>query len=134
MTKTTVVGVTGSLSGATSIFGSWQVCHSICLGLIGLLSVIGITITGMPLLFLTTIAVPVWIFAAVLFAITYYLYLSRKCLPTSLVLFYAGLLIAGIPFPRLQGFTPVFWTTGGVLVVSAIILFVRDRRPRGKDS
>ena len=61
--KEKVMGATGSVSGVASVFGSWQVCHNICLGLIAVLAVLGVTVTGMPLLFLTKWAIPLWTIA-----------------------------------------------------------------------
>ena len=53
--------LSSSFSGALSFLGGYQVCHNVCLGIIALLSLIGITIVGMPLLFLTKVAIPFWI-------------------------------------------------------------------------
>ena len=58
-------GVLGIFSGIASFLGSYQVCHSACLALISLLSLVGITVAGMPLLFLTQVAIPFWITAFV---------------------------------------------------------------------
>src|SRR3989338_8585897 len=124
--KEKVIGATGSVSGAASILGSWQVCHSLCLGLVALLGVIGITLTGMPLLFLTKIAVPLWTIAVVLLIITIYLYISRKCISKNVLLFNSGLLIAGTPFQALQPFQIFFWVLGGVLAALGIGLFIKE--------
>src|SRR3989344_4469447 len=88
----------GSLSGAASILGSWQVCHNVCLGLIVLLSFIGIAVAGMPLLFLTKIALPVWILAVFLLSISLFIYIKKKCISGKLLLFNTGLITAGTPF------------------------------------
>ena len=64
--KEKFVGIAGSVSGVTSFLGSWQVCHNLCLGLIAFLGILGITIVGMPLIFLTKIAIHFWIVAIVL--------------------------------------------------------------------
>lgn len=125
--KQRMVGITGSLSGVTSVLGSWQVCHTICLGLVGALGLIGITISGMPLFFLTTIAVPVWSMAAFLLAITVYLHVRKKCLPRSLLLFNSGILIAGIPFASLSQSRPVFWIVGGLIAAGGVALFIRQK-------
>ncbi|MBI4150528.1 hypothetical protein HY492_00205 [Candidatus Woesearchaeota archaeon] len=133
--KEKLAGAAGSVSGVASILGSWQVCHSVCLGIIALLSVLGITIVGMPLAFLTTIAVPLWLIALALLIITVWLYLSRKCISRNLILFNAGLIIAGTPFQAVKQFSIVFWTVGGLIALTAIVLFVKDRirRRYGQD-
>src|SRR3989338_9480408 len=93
-----------SLSGALSFLGGYQVCHNVCLGIVALLSFIGITIVGMPLLFLQKVAVPFWIAAVVLLGITLFFYFRKKCISRNLILFNLGIIIAGIPFQSLQAF------------------------------
>ena len=92
------IGTTGSISGAASILGSWQICHNVCLGLIALLSVIGITVAGMPLLFLTKLAIPLWTVAVILLGITTWFFIKKKCISGKLIIINSGLIIAGIPF------------------------------------
>jgi len=125
--KERLIGATGSISGAASILGSWQVCHSICLGLIALLGVIGITLTGMPLLFFTKIAVPLWLIAVVLMGIVLYFFFTKHCISRNLILINSGLIIAGTPFEQLRFFQIGFWSIGGVLVLTGISLAVRDK-------
>ena len=121
------VGLLGSISGATSVLGSWQVCHNICLGIIAVLGVLGIAVTGMPLLFLTKIAVPAWIVAASLLLITFILYYRKKCFSKNLLLFNSGLVTAGIPFPTFTAFQPALWAIGGLLSALGIILYLKER-------
>lgn len=121
------IGILGSISGATSILGSWQVCHSVCLGIITLLSIVGITVSGMPLLFLTKVALPVWLIAVALLAVTVYLYVRLKCISRNLLLFNTGLLVIGMPFEAVQAYAAFLWTIGGAISASALLLFVRER-------
>src|SRR3989338_5629834 len=100
MKEEKAIGAVGSISGTASILGSWQVCHSICLGIIALLGIIGITVVGMPLLFLTKIAIPLWAIAILLLIITIILYLKKKCISRGWILLNTGLIIAGIPFQQ----------------------------------
>lgn len=125
--KEKLIGATGSVSGAASILGSWQICHNICLGLIAALSLIGITIAGMPLLFLTKIAVPVWSIAIILLIITIVIYLKKPCISRNLIIINSGLIIAGIPFQSLQKFSVFFWTIGGIVAFIGIFLFIKDK-------
>ena len=115
--KERFIGATGSISGLASILGSWQICHNICLGLIALLSVIGITVVGMPLLFLTKLAIPFWIATIILLIITMWFFVKKKCISSRLIMINSGLIIAGIPFQSIQNFSKVFWTIGGILVI-----------------
>lgn len=119
--------MTGSISGITSILGSWQVCHSLCLGIISLLAIIGITIVGMPLFFLTKVAVPFWILAFILLLATIGIYIKKKCISRNLIMFNSGLITIGIPFQSLQGFSKFFWVIGGILVIISACLFIKDK-------
>ena len=126
-TKERLIGATGSVAGIASILGTWQACHNVCLALVGFLSILGITVIGMPLVFLTEVAIPVWTVAVILLTITAILYIKKKCISSRLLLVNSGLIIAGVPFPFLQQFTEIFWIIGGVLVVTGISLFVKDK-------
>ena len=132
--KEKIIGATGSVSGATSILGSWQVCHSVCLGIVALLGILGITVVGMPLVFLTKVAIPIWTGAFLLLLVTLMLYIKKKCIPKNLIMFNSGLIIAGIPFQPLQKLSVFFWIIGGTLATIAIVIFVKnkiqDRRMR----
>lgn len=125
--KEKIVGATGSISGVASILGSWQVCHNICLMLIALLSIIGITVVGMPLLFLTKIAVYIWIIAVILLLIIIIVYIKKRCISLNLILINLGLIIAGIPFLPLQKFSIFFWIIGGILVVFGIFRMIKNK-------
>ena len=125
-TKEKILQTSGSISGATSILGSWQVCHNICLGIIAVLAAIGITVTGMPLLFLTKVAIPFWIAALALLFIITIIYFKKKCISNKLIMFNSGLIIAGIPFS--QKFSKLFLVVGSIIAVLGLILFVKERR------
>lgn len=124
--------VTSSVSGAMGFLGGYQVCHNICLGIIALLSIIGITLVGMPLLFLTKVAIPFWIIASLLFVLSLLFYLKSKCVSRNLLLLNGGIIIAGVPFNSLKNFTPLFWITGGSLILISIILFIKDKTVKEK--
>ncbi len=125
--KEKIIGATGSVSGIASIMGSWQVCHNICLGIVALLGILGITVVGMPLAFLTKVAIPLWSVAVALLIITILLYVKKKCISRNLIMLNSGLIIAGTPFQSLQKFQLYFWIVGGILASIAISLFIRDR-------
>ena len=125
-----MLSAAGSVSGLASILGSWQICHNVCLGIVALLSIVGITIAGMPLFFLTKFALPFWSLAAALFAITLFFYITKRCISPKLLLLNAGLIIAGIPFQSLQKLSPLFWSIGGALVLVSVFLFVKDKIKR----
>jgi hypothetical protein len=126
-TREKIISSTGSISGFASILGSWQVCHNVCLGIIALLSVMGIVVTGMPLLFLTKLAIPFWTVAFILLLITIFLYFKKKCISIKLILFNSGLIIAGTPFQPLQNYSIVFYITGGLLALLAISMYLKEK-------
>ena len=130
--KEKLIGATGSVSGAASILGSWQICHNACLALIAALSLIGITVAGMPLLFLTKIAVPVWSIAVILLVVTISIYLKKPCISRNLIVINSGLIIAGVPFQQLQKFSVFFWTIGGIVALAGVFLFIKDRMQKRK--
>ncbi len=128
--KEKLISASGSLSGVTGFLGSYQVCHNLCITTIALLSLIGITVAGMPLLFLTKVAVPFWTAAVALLLVTVWIYLKKHCIQEKLIIFNSGLIVAGVPFQPLRQFSPIFWTAGGALVALSIILLIKDKLAR----
>lgn len=125
--------ITSSISGTMSFLGGYQVCHNICLGIIALLAIIGITLVGMPLLFLTKVAIPFWTAAVVLLGITLIFYFKSKCISKNLIIFNSGIIIAGIPFKSLQTYSIIFWIIGGGLVALSLIFYLKEKlRFKGK--
>ena len=126
--KEKVLGTTGSISGSLSFLGGYQVCHNVCLGLISILTLLGFTITGMPLLFLTRVAIPFWAIALALLILTIILKFGKNMeFSGKIILLNSGLIIAGIPFQQLQRFNYIFWITGGIFVVSSIGWYVYEK-------
>jgi|SRR3989344_5093492 len=117
----------GSVSGIASVLGSWQVCHNVCLGIVAVLALLGIAVVGMPLAFLTKLAIPFWTIAFVLLLITILLYFKKRCISNRLILFNSGLIIAGIPFQTLEIFNPIFWTVGASFLLGATSLYIKDK-------
>ena len=126
--KEKILGVSGSLTGTLSFLGSYQVCHSACLALISVLTILGFTVAGMPLLFLTKVAVPFWIAAFSLLVSTIILKHKKKFhISDKTILFNSGLIIAGIPFQQLQQFNYIFWIVGGILAIFSIGWYIYDK-------
>ncbi len=126
--KEKILNVSGSLTGTLSFLGGYQVCHNACLALISVLTILGFTVAGMPLLFLTKVAVPFWI--AAIFLLTTMIILKYKKimnLSSKALLLYSGLIIAGVPFQQVQKFSYVFWTVGGGLVIFTIGWYFYDK-------
>lgn len=126
--KEKIMQAGGAISATTSVLGSYQLCHSLCLSAITLLSIIGITVTGMPLLFLTKVAVPFWIAGAILMIIMLSLWQAKLMhFSPKLMLANSGLLIAGIPFNSLAQFQKLFWILGGLIFVYSIAWALADK-------
>ena len=131
--KEKILSATSSASGLMGVFSSWTVCHNVCTAAIALLAIIGITVTGMPLLFLQSVAVPFWVAAVALFAILLLLKVRKMgCLSGKMLLLNAGLITAGIPFQAARQFSKVFWLAGGALVLAALLMIFRDRLARSR--
>ena len=123
--KDRLLGASGSLTGALSFLGGYQVCHNACLALVAFLTFLGFAVAGMPLLFLTKVAIPFWIAALSLLILTIFLKYKKKMhLSDKMMLFNTGLIIAGTPFQQVQQFNYIFWVIGGVLVIASIGWYV----------
>lgn len=130
--KEKLATISSSISGTLSFLGGYQVCHNLCLGIIALLSIIGITVVGMPLLFLQKVAIPFWIAAVVLFAITLGIYVKMRCLSRNLLLLNFGILLASVPFQGVKPVLPLLWISGGAIVMVSILLMVKGRMRKNK--
>jgi len=102
------------------------------MAVIALLSVIGITVSGMPLMFLTKVAVPFWIAGVAMLGLLGYMRTKMKCVSGKLLTLNSGLLIAGIPFAPINQYPAVLWSIGGVLVIAAAGLYVKDKYGKKK--
>ena len=119
--KEKVLGASGSATGSLSVLGGYQVCHNACMALIAFLTFLGFTVAGMPLIFLTKVAIPFWALAFVLFITTIILKFGKNMkFSGKVILLNSGLIIAGIPFPQVEQFNYLFWIVGGSLVVFSV--------------
>ena len=126
--KEKILGAFGSFAGSLSFLGGYQVCHNACLALIAFLTFLGFSVAGMPLLFLTKVAIPFWIAAFLLLTITLILkYKKIIHLSDKVLLLNSGLIIVGVPFQQVQQFNYIFWISGGVLVVLSIGWYFYDK-------
>ncbi|MBI2541834.1 hypothetical protein HYV80_03945 [Candidatus Woesearchaeota archaeon] len=126
--KDRILGASGSLTGGLSFLGSYQVCHNACLALVAFLTFLGFTVAGMPLLFLTKVAVPFWIAAVLLLMIMLALkYKKIIHISDKVILLNSGLIIAGVPFQQAQQLNYLFWIAGGVLVIFSVGWYIYDK-------
>ncbi len=130
--KEKLTGYSGGLASMASFLGSYQVCHTVCLWLVALLSLFGITVAGMPLFFLTKVTLPFWIVAVVLFVLSLLFYFVNRCVSPALLFITFGLLVAGVPFSWAQQYPVFLWIFGGIFVAVGVSLFLRSRWLRRK--
>ena len=121
-----VFAVAGSVSGAGSIISAHNVCHSICLVVVAMLSVFGIIVSADILMWLQDYNMFFWTMGISFLAISLAIYYKMPCcISKKMILFNAGLLIIGLPF--FQFINLVFWLVGGVIVIFSIGWYFRDR-------
>ena len=126
--KEKILGTSGSITGALSFLGGYQVCHNACIALVAFLTFLGFTVAGMPLLFLTKVAIPFWIGAILLLSVMMILkYKKIIHISDKVILLNSGLIIVGVPFQQIQQFNYIFWIVGGVLVIFSIGWYFYDK-------
>lgn len=117
--------------GGMGIISSYNVCHSLCMGIIAVLSFFGIFITGMPLLFLTKYQLYFWTFGIIILAIAAGLYFWKgPCISKKMIVANGGLLLAGFPFAR--GYDFVFIVIGFGIVLVTILVYLFERFGNGQ--
>lgn len=129
------VKILESFSSVSAFFAtlgsSFQLCHSICMAAIAALAVIGIAITGMPLLFLFQYNVYLWGIAVLFLIPSVIMFLKAPKCSKTLLVFNIGVVIAGIP-STLINLQPFSWIAGGLIVLAAFGLFLHSKfRKRG---
>ena len=125
--KERLTSSTSVVSGIGGLLGSSQVCHSICLGVVFLLSAFGITIVGMPLFFLQKVSTPAWISAVVFFFITLAFYFKERCISKKALMLNLGVIVAGTPFQAVQPYIKIFWIVGGTTAVLSLLALIKGK-------
>ena len=119
------VAISG-VSGSLSFLGGWQICHNLCLAVIAFLSFIGISVVGMPLLFLTQYAPYFWSIAIFLLVPTLIMYFkNRHCASKNLILFNFGIIVFSTPL--LQEISLVFWIIGGIVIAYSFVSYIQNK-------
>ncbi len=114
-----VFAVAGSVSGAGSIISAHNVCHSICLAVVALLSVFGIIVSADILMWLQDYNLFFWTMGIAFLAISLAIYYKMPCcISKKLILFNAGLIIIGFPFFIFLSL--LFWIVGGGLTLFSV--------------
>lgn len=126
-------GSGGTASGAFGAIGSLHnVCHSLCVTVVSTLSVFGITLSVLPLMFLQTYQTYFW-WAALAFTVaSLYFYLEqplpRKDRDRNFLILNVGLLLFGLPSKQLADYMDFFRFAGGSLVFAGVVLFLFGKR------
>ncbi len=122
------IALLGNSSGVLGVAGAHGVCHTLCMTAIGALSLVGITLSGMPLMFLQGYAVYFWSLAFASLALSGYIHFGRgNGAPSDLMIANAGFVIAGIPFGEARPFSGALLAIGGFFVILAIALFLKGK-------
>ena len=122
-----VVSAANAASAGGSIIGAHNICHSICMAAVALLSVFGVVIASDALMFLESFALPFWTMGIAFLGISIFLYTKYCCISKKLLVFNAGLLIIGIPFVQTLSYAWVFWITGIVIAGYAALWYFSDK-------
>ena len=122
-----VVSAANAASAGGSIIGAHNICHSICMAAVALLSVFGVVIASDALMFLESFALPFWTMGIAFLGISIFLYTKYCCISKKLLVFNAGLLIIGIPFVQTLSYAWVFWITGIIISGYASIWYFSDK-------
>jgi len=131
MGKEKLLGPANGIFGGMSIISSYNVCHSVCMSLISVLTFFGIAVAGMPLAFLTPYQIYFWTFGIVILAIALILHkIKGPCISKHMILANSGLLLAGIPFAN--KFYKLFLMFGFAIVAIAIAWWANERWMRKK--
>jgi hypothetical protein len=126
--KEKFASISSIFSGSLSFLGGWQICHNLCLGIVAILSLIGITIAGMPLLFLNRYAVYFWLAAVMLLVPTLIMYWKTKAfMSKNIIMANIGIIIAAVPFVDLQPYQFVFWSIGGIFIGVGILHYIKNK-------
>lgn len=119
-------GLLGGVAGTGSIISAHNVCHSICLAVVAILSVFGIIVSSNVLMFLEDYNLLFWSMGISFLALSLFLYLKfGRCISPKIILFNVGLLIVGFPFSFLSQY--VFWIVGGLITASSIAWYIKDK-------
>lgn len=123
-----IAGAASAASAGGSIAGIHNVCHSICMLAVSVLSVVGITIASDALMWLQGLALPFWTFGVAMLAATLLMRMRMgPCISLKLIVANTGLLIVGVPFVQLQALAPLFWATGAGVTAYALLWYFNER-------
>ncbi len=116
-TASGIIGSVGSLS---------NVCHSLCMSIVSLFAVLGITLNILPLMFIQTYRLYFWLVAFVFTALAVYFFIKQKkyfARDRNFIILNTGLLIFALPFYFLADYMDFFRFVGGVIAIIGLLSF-----------
>ncbi len=118
--------ITGGVSAGGGIISAHNVCHSVCLGAVALLSFFGIAASSDILMFLQDYNLLFWT-VGIFFLLLSLLLLVKfgPCISKKAILGNAGLLIVGVPF--FGEINSSLLVVGGSVVLLSFFLYVNDK-------
>ncbi len=123
------VGILSTASSGASVFSSYNVCHSICMVVVSLLSIMGVTASATFLLFLQPYSLLLWNIGLAFLVLSLLLYIRfGGCISWKLIMFNGGLIIASFPF--FESMFYVFWAVGFPISGYAVYLYIKSRRKK----
>lgn len=126
------LGGGASLSGLLGGIGSWyNLCHFLCMSVVSLLAIFGITLNILPLMFLQTYQFYFWMAALFFTNLSLVFYLNQKTkrvFERNLLLINYGLIIFGIPFSQVADYMDFFRFLGISLIVAGLFLLLFSKK------
>jgi hypothetical protein len=120
-----ITGIFSGVSGTGSIISAHNVCHTLCLAVVSLLSIFGIAASSDILMFLENYTLFFWSMGIFFLVLSLLLYLKYpNCMSKKMILFNSGLLVIGTP---LKVLSPVFWVTGVIIIAASVGWYFKDR-------
>ncbi len=127
----------GAVAGTFGSIGSIpNLCHALCLSVISFISLFGITISILPLMFFQTYRLYFWLTAFLLAGISFYLFFKKKNYTAShrnFLLINTGLIIFSMPFSFVADYMDFFRFVGVILVFIGLFLFFFEKRFKFSD-
>ena len=130
--KSRLFGGGGTASGVLGGIGSiHNVCHSLCVTVVSILAIFGITTSILPLMFLQTYQMYFWLGALAFTSASLYFYLKQRHPVTrdrNLLLINFGLLLFGLPFTQVADYVDFFRFIGISISIMGVLLFIFSKR------
>ncbi len=121
-----ITGIFSGVSGTGSIISAHNVCHALCLAVVGLLSIFGIAASSDILMFLENYTLFFWSMGMLFLVLSLLLYLKfPHCMSKKMILANSGILVIGIPY--LSSFNLLFWVVGGTILIASTGWYIKDK-------